>query len=744
MAADRLCVIHSLAVPSSGRLLARTLIDLRRITTVARPVVATPRVVAMTTGGLFTVGGVVVGVATLLDPAGFGSEAVIRLLATVAVALGAACTLVGSRLPTWTTHVFLGAGTCLVSTAVALAGSPAVATALACLIVLVAVDSAFFFAWPAAVLHLAAAVAACTLALVGPGQPGAAVALVVGGVSVLTAAVVVWLVRAAGAAEIDPLTGTVNRRGLDRLLDAALSDAAQSARPLSVAVIDLDDFKQVNDRAGHRTGDRLLVQLSTSWQSTLPRGATLARLGGDEFVVLLPGHPLPTALVVLQRLRAATPAPHTVSVGVAQWDPESPSSVLADADHALYEAKRAGRNRVVHHESAAAVRGEVRRALAEGQLIIHYQPVVDLSDGATVGAEALLRWRHPQRGLLSPAEFLPVLEGSDVLAEIDFFVLAEACRQVQTWRGRGGPATVAVNVSGEELVDPAYADRVAALLEQIGLPPSALVLEVTESSLAGESDAALTTLRRLRALGVAIAVDDFGTGYSSLARLIRLPVDILKIDRSFVQQIRRADDAAPVVQAVVALANALGLDVIAEGVEHAHQAVVLRRLGCAHAQGYLYGRPTDPHALDPRHIGAIRDQPGRGGPGRLSPAADRRPIRAPTTSGGLTLLAPAHDRHERSVCSLLSSESPFSPDQARDHPGPCLSRPGVGERAPPPGRLRSDADAEEAEPGQRWGDGRRDPATRRTARRLCRPAPDSPPSALRMPPGVAPNCHAPR
>ncbi|MCF6746001.1 bifunctional diguanylate cyclase/phosphodiesterase [Blastococcus sp. KM273128] len=544
----------------------------------------------MTTGGLFLAGGAVVTAATLIDPTGFGAEMAIRVLAVMAICFGVVSAVLGARPPAWVTHVFVAAGTGLISAGVALADSPTVATALACLIVLIAVDSAFFFAWPAALLHLVAAVACCALALGLPGGPGASVAVVVGGLAVATAAVVGWLVRAAGAAETDPLTGLVNRRGLDRVVDETVTAAGQSGRPVSLAVVDVDHFKDVNDRAGRRGGDQLLVDLAAEWRPALPRTATLARLGGDEFVVLLPGLRLPAAVSVLQRLRAATPAPHTVSVGVAQWEPESPSSMLPDADHALYEAKRAGRNRIALHESTSALRGEVRRALSEGELVVHYQPVVTLSEGRAVGAEALLRWQHPQRGMIPPAEYLPLLEGSELMAEIDFFVLAEACRQALRWRVSGGPATVAVNVSGDELVDPAYADRVAALLEQVGLPPSALVLEVTESSLAGESDAALGTLRRLRSLGVAIAVDDFGTGYSSLTRL---PVDILKIDRSFVSQIRRPDDAAPVVQAVLALARAFGLDVIAEGVEHAHQAQVLHALGCAHAQGYLYGRPAD-------------------------------------------------------------------------------------------------------------------------------------------------------
>jgi diguanylate cyclase (GGDEF)-like protein len=579
----------------------------RRRRGIARPVVARPRVVAVTTAVLFTVAGLLALTATLLSPGDFANLPAVRALAVTAVATGVVTACFRNRFPVRAAHGLVTAGTALITVAVHMTAHSPTSVALASLYVLIAVDSAFFFSWPAAVGHLTVATVSGGVVLWSDHDVGAGPSLVVAGTAVLVAGVVAWLVRAAGAAETDALTGLPNRRGLDRLLDDAITVAERSGAPLTLAVIDLDHFKAVNDSAGHQGGDLLLIRTAHAWAALLGPGQSLARLGGDEFVVLLPGTGLETALGVVQRLRGVVPDGRTCSVGVAERHPDDASSLLSSADAALYEAKRAGRDCVRHHGHTAAIRTEVRGALARGEIVVHYQRVVDLATGRTAGTEALVRWQHPERGLVPPGDFLPLLEGSTLLADVGRFVLTEACAQTAAWRRDGSEVTVAVNVAGEQLLDPGYAEQLAEILAATGLPAAALVLEVTESSLDADTALAQRTLEAVRALGVGIAVDDFGTGYSSLARLGRLPVDLLKIDRSFVVAVPEGATEAPMIQAITAMAAALGLEVVAEGVEDEGRARLLRRLGCGYAQGYLFGRAVPAAELDLLGVAAVGD-----------------------------------------------------------------------------------------------------------------------------------------
>ncbi|MCW2693084.1 MAG: bifunctional diguanylate cyclase/phosphodiesterase [Mycobacterium sp.] len=563
----------------------------------ARPTIATPRLVAVTNGVSFVLAGVLVAAATYVTPAGFERVGLLRLLAVGALGSGAAVVLLRNRLPAVAPHVLLLVGTALVTLAVYLGGSSPAAVSLAALYVLLGVDCAFF-AWRTALAHLAVTVAACAAALWRGSPVGTGAFLLVGGVTVVMAGLVAALVRVAEAAESDALTGLPNRRGLDRFLDGAVAAAQRAGVPLSLAVVDLDHFKAVNDGSGHDAGDRLLADAARAWKAVLGPGSLLARLGGDEFVVALPGWPIDDAVALVERLRVATPEGRTCSAGVAEWAPgESASLLLSSADGALYQAKRAGRDCVRHHGGAGAAAAQVRRALDREELVVHYQPVVELQTGVVVGTEALVRWQHPQRGLLPPAALLPLVEEAGRLADLGHYVLERACRQTARWRQTGGPAEVAVNVAVQELLDPAFVPRLREVLRDSGLPAEALVLEVTESSFAEDATQVLRSLEQARELGVRVAVDDFGTGYSSLSRLRRIPADILKVDRSFVQDLAVDPGALPIVRVILALAAALGLRVIAEGVEEPHQARLLADLGCEYAQGFLYGRPVPPEQV---------------------------------------------------------------------------------------------------------------------------------------------------
>ncbi|MDQ6745638.1 MAG: EAL domain-containing protein [Actinomycetota bacterium] len=419
----------------------------------------------------------------------------------------------------------------------------------------------------------------------------------------------------------DPLTGLPNRAlFLDRL-GVALDRARRTGSTIAVLFVDVDNFKHINDSLGHGVGDTVLAGLSRRLSGMLRPMDTIARFGGDEFTLLFEDLSSDREVVLIaDRIsRAATrPIPFedgeakvSVSVGVATVvDPSTPpETVLREADAAMYRAKELGRSRYELFDEVSRTRALERleleaalnHAVERSELRVHYQPKVSLSgELGVVGFEALVRWEHPERGLIGPAEFLPVAEETGTMLRIGEYVLDDALRQITRWRRQQPDITVSVNLSPRQLQDAGLVSMLAEQMRAAGIEPSALCVEVSEDAVTQDSEAATATLQGLRALGVKIAIDDYGTGSASLSDLRRLPVDSLKIHESFVGDLDGADKPAPVVGAIVDLGHAFGLDVTAEGVETDLQLARLRALGCDRAQGYFLGRP-----LPSEDVGAL-------------------------------------------------------------------------------------------------------------------------------------------
>jgi diguanylate cyclase (GGDEF)-like protein/PAS domain S-box-containing protein len=418
----------------------------------------------------------------------------------------------------------------------------------------------------------------------------------------------------------DPLTGLANRALLADRLAHALVGSRRVGRPLALLLLDLDNFKTVNDSFGHGAGDQVLLEVGRRIGSCVREGDTPARVGGDEFAVLLEdidGEEM--AVEVTTRISRALRAPLLVdgnevfvgaSIGivVTRDGGETAGDMFRNADVAMYAAKRSdkGRFRLFEPDMRKTGRGRIeletdlRHALERAEMVLHFQPLVRLATGTIVGGEALLRWRHPRRGLLSPGEFIPMAEETDLIVPIGRWVLDQACYQAAAWRpasGNGAPLRVSVNLSGRQLQRPVLAREVREVLRSTGLPPERLILEVTESLPLLETPAMVARLLELRALGAFLAIDDFGTGYSSLSYLRLLPMDILKIDRSFVEGIGSEGRGLPLLRGIVDLARALNLQVTAEGIETEAQAAALREFGCDYAQGYLFSRPLEAEAF---------------------------------------------------------------------------------------------------------------------------------------------------
>jgi diguanylate cyclase (GGDEF)-like protein len=412
----------------------------------------------------------------------------------------------------------------------------------------------------------------------------------------------------------DALTGLVNRpRVLQRVHDALAEGRSGQASALALLVIDLDGFKDINDAYGHEVGDELLQAVAQRLVEMLGGTATVGRLGGDEFVVLIDSGPgddpeqlarsILGAVALPVRLPSVPgPLMVTASIGIASGLRASAQELLRDADIALYEAKSNGKNRcqVFRSEMRAAVvnrfdlETELRTAMRTNQFFLVYQPTFDLEGMGVTGVEALLRWRHPTRGIVPPVEFVPVLESSGMIVEIGRWVLAEACRQVRLWHDEGYPISVAVNVSGRQFESSDLVQDVRSALVRTGLDPHALVVEITETVLMRDPAVIAATLRQIKGLGVRVAVDDFGTGYSSMAYLQQFPVDILKIDRSFVTGMVESSEGAALVRALVQLGKALGLVTLAEGIEDEIQLYRLRAERCDAGQGYFFAKPLAP------------------------------------------------------------------------------------------------------------------------------------------------------
>jgi diguanylate cyclase (GGDEF)-like protein len=419
----------------------------------------------------------------------------------------------------------------------------------------------------------------------------------------------------------DPLTGLPNRELVTDRLSHALAQCERRECCAALLFLDVDHFKVVNDSLGHGAGDELLRTLAGRLDAALRPGDSVGRFGGDEFVVICDDLPRPAeAEKIADRLIHALTEPFVLSgvehvvtasigIAIAAAERRAPEDLIREADAAMYRAKDRGRNRYeiyderMRAQATARLRtdSELRAAIRDGQLRLHYQPIMDLTGGDVHGVEALVRWQHPERGLLGPGEFIPLAEETGTIAPLGTWVLREACRQAAAWHaahpGRP-PVSVAVNLSARQVTNPAIVDIVAQALADTGLDPAALDLEITESVLMEDPESSVATLERLKALGTRIVLDDFGTGYSSLAYVRRFPIDILKIDREFVADLigERAD--ATIVEAVLSMARGLRVDVIAEGVETAQHDAALRALGCRLAQGYHYARPVPPGELE--------------------------------------------------------------------------------------------------------------------------------------------------
>jgi diguanylate cyclase (GGDEF)-like protein len=556
----------------------------------AKPAGATARVMATSTGLFYVGGGAVVFVTLSGIARDHGHTGIIAAIAAVAVLTGTVLFVRGHLLPESAFHGLVAMGTVLIAVVTSLAGGGPASVQFGPMFAFVAVDAFFFFAWPAALGHLAFLIACSLTAFRLVGLPLGNVVLQLASAA-LVGVVVGWLARAASTAERDVLTGLVNRRGFDKALRMAVDDAERTGAPLSIAVLDFDRFKRVNDRGGHGDGDRLLQAAAREWVTRLRPGQTLARIGGDEFVVILPGCPANRAAAVADQLRNAVSELTSCSAGVAEWQPQdSQSMLIARADTSLYDAKSRGRNQTAQHgldyHGDAA---EVLASLSAGEFQVWHQPIVDLQSETVVGTEALIRWAHPVRGLVAPCDFIPLAERTGAIHGLGAFVLHSACLQVADVSGAAGDRSLSVNAAGSELRRPDYVAAVSEALRRSGVLPGNLVIEVTESTLDADQPAVIDTLRRLRDIGVLIAIDDFGTGYSSLSRLDRLPVDILKIDRTFV--VAMPDGGGPIMQALIGLAHGLNLTIVAEGIETQRQADILRQLGCDKGQGYLFGRP---------------------------------------------------------------------------------------------------------------------------------------------------------
>jgi diguanylate cyclase (GGDEF)-like protein/PAS domain S-box-containing protein len=418
--------------------------------------------------------------------------------------------------------------------------------------------------------------------------------------------------KMAHLAQHDSLTDLPNRILLNDRLTQALALAHRKEQRLALLFLDLDRFKSINDSLGHAIGDRLLQSVAERLLGCVRSSDTVSRHGGDEFVILLPEvTQARDAAVTAEKILLAVSTPHRIdrqdlhlaaSIGIVTYpdDGADAEALLKHADLAMYRAKDAGRNTYRFFDSGTnghtadrhSLESGLHRAIERQELMLHYQPILSLDSGRLISVEALVRWRHPERGLVSPAQFVPIAEESGFIAAIGRWVLHEACRQSQAWRAAGlPPMRVAMNISTVELRGDGFVESIGGILDEHGLVPGDLELELTETFLMHDSNSTAAVLQSLSDLGVRIALDDFGTGYSSLSHLKRFPIDTLKIDQSFVRHLATDADDASIVSAVIGMGRGLQIRVVAEGVETREQLAFLRKQGCPEGQGYYFSRP---------------------------------------------------------------------------------------------------------------------------------------------------------
>jgi diguanylate cyclase (GGDEF)-like protein len=424
----------------------------------------------------------------------------------------------------------------------------------------------------------------------------------------------------------DSLTGLPNRALIMDRIDQLLARGRRNGTVGAALYIDLDDFKNVNDSLGHEAGDRLLASVATRMASTLRGADTIGRMGGDEFVVLIDGsEPMVAPELVAERLLDVMRQPFELegaltllhantSIGIAVGDRATAGELLRDADIALYQAKARGKNRYefFHPEMQSDIgqrirlEFDLRSALAAEQFRLVYQPIYNLETLAVVGVESLLRWEHPVDGQLQPDEFIPILEQTGQIREVGAWVLRQACAQTAVWHAQGDTLNVSVNVSGRQLDDDRVVEHIRDALQASGLDATSLIIEVTETALMRDTDAAVRRLQAIKDLGVSIAIDDFGTGYSSLAYLQQFPVDCIKIDKSFTNAMDGSPESQALVRTFVQLGRDLGLKTLAEGVETTAEMDLLRADQVNEVQGYLFARPLDPEILETQVLAPMR------------------------------------------------------------------------------------------------------------------------------------------
>jgi diguanylate cyclase (GGDEF)-like protein len=428
--------------------------------------------------------------------------------------------------------------------------------------------------------------------------------------------------RLAHQALHDALTGLPNRALFEDRLDLALARAGRQSTFTAVLFLDVDRFKLINDTLGHRVGDRLLREAAERVRSAVRASDTVARFGGDEFAVLCEGlGDDRDALTIANAVHDAMRVPlvlddggdlllgASIGIALARGREARRDALLRDADAAMYRAKELGRGRIEvfddrlreRLDARLRIERELRHGLEHGELRLAYQPVISLADGRIGSVEALVRWHHPERGVVSPGEFLPVAEESGLIIRLGEEVLGQACRQAAHWRaelGEDAPLPINVNLAARQLGQPGFVDVVLRIVAESGVDAHDIALEITESAVIENTLLAADTLDQLKALGFTVLLDDFGTGYSSLSYLQRLPIDVLKIDRSFISALGDGRESDAIVRAIVGIAEALRIGVVAEGIETAEQASTARALGCDSAQGFHFARPSGPEGIE--------------------------------------------------------------------------------------------------------------------------------------------------
>jgi diguanylate cyclase (GGDEF)-like protein len=410
----------------------------------------------------------------------------------------------------------------------------------------------------------------------------------------------------------DDLTGLANRSLFNQRLNHALNHASRYNNKLALLFIDLDRFKNINDTLGHHVGDELLKEMANRFKRCIRARDTIARLGGDEFVVILEDIvDVKHAASVARKIGDATLKPFitgsgeynvTVSIGISTYpdDGKDEQTLMKHADIAMYQAKDRGRNNYQlysaqinsHSVHKLALESSLRHALERDEILLHYQPKVSLDNGGITGMEALVRWDHPDLGMISPVQFIPLAEETGLIVPIGRWILNTACAQNKAWLDQGfPPLRVSVNLSARQFNDENLMSDIARTLKESGLPPSLLDLEITESMVMQNPDRAVKILKKLRSMEIAISMDDFGTGYSSLSQLKRFPINTIKIDRSFINDAINSEEDAAITEAIIAMGRALRLNVVAEGVETAEQVQFLRKHRCDELQGYYFSKP---------------------------------------------------------------------------------------------------------------------------------------------------------